>query len=329
MAQIVGHWESLAEAQKLVQSRLLAGVIQEVYEQGQLASALPVFQIDSESLKYNRQVAPGDAAFYDIGQPIPWGSQQTYEEVSVNLKRCIKQDPVDHFMQLTYKNPNDYVSQAISELRLSCSRTMENEFVYGPTTKGFDGLQALVDSDMQLSMSASLNTTGLALSLAKLDQLIDLIKGGANNRPDLLLMREEIYRRIGQSVRGTQILHRQEGDAVSNVATEIKSYNGIPMMKSDFLTQTEAIASGLYSAKTGGLTSTIFAIRFGQIPDGGLSMGFGGSVGMGELFEYIVFPHLEGYDAGGHRLKAYICLALGSTKALGALHGILDGAVTA
>ena len=33
---IVGHWESLTEAQKLVQSKLLKGVVQEVIEEGSL-----------------------------------------------------------------------------------------------------------------------------------------------------------------------------------------------------------------------------------------------------------------------------------------------------
>jgi len=44
---IVGHWANLAEAQKLVQSKLLAGVVQEVIEEGQLLPMLPVFAICS------------------------------------------------------------------------------------------------------------------------------------------------------------------------------------------------------------------------------------------------------------------------------------------
>ena len=52
---IVGHFESLAEAVKLVQSELLAGVVQETFEEGQLLRYLPVTTIDSKSLLYNRE----------------------------------------------------------------------------------------------------------------------------------------------------------------------------------------------------------------------------------------------------------------------------------
>ena len=52
---IVGHWASLSEAQKLVQSKLLKGVVAEIIETGSLLPELPVMGISSESILYNRE----------------------------------------------------------------------------------------------------------------------------------------------------------------------------------------------------------------------------------------------------------------------------------
>ena len=115
---IVGHWESLTEAQKLVQSKLLAGIVQEVYEEGHLLSMLPVMAIDSQSLVYNRESTLPSANFYDIHEQIPWTADVDYTaQKTVTLKRVARQDVLDRFMMDTYKDPNDYRTIVLSELR--------------------------------------------------------------------------------------------------------------------------------------------------------------------------------------------------------------------
>ncbi|KKM22293.1 hypothetical protein LCGC14_1626760, partial [marine sediment metagenome] len=84
---IVGYYASLAEAVKFVQSKLLAGVVQEIYEVGQLLPMLPVFTIDGLSVKYNRQTTPPSASFYDIHEQIPFTAQATGDQKEVELKR--------------------------------------------------------------------------------------------------------------------------------------------------------------------------------------------------------------------------------------------------
>ena len=100
---IVGHFASLSEAQKLVQSKLLAGVVQEVYEEGQLLRRMPVMTIDSRSVIYNREETLPSAAFYDIHEQIPWTADVAYTaQVEVWLKRIARQDILDKFMMIEH-----------------------------------------------------------------------------------------------------------------------------------------------------------------------------------------------------------------------------------
>lgn len=328
--EVIGHWESLAEAQRLTRSVLLQGVIEEIINEGELIPRLPVFQITGLKLEYNREIDPGTAAFYNPGEQIPWGGTVKYNPVEAALKEVMKQNPLDNFIAKNYRNINDYRAQMISELRKACMITVENENIYGPSDKGYDGLHALSDDTPAMTIHNSNNGdgTGDPLSFDKLDQLIDLVKPA----PDILLMNGTLIRRISQAGRGTLAaapLILQIADN-SRIAAPVTYYRDVPLVKSTYMTQTETITSGnAYSAKTGGLTSSIFAIRFGQVLDGGLCLGFGGQGGnVGELFEHVYFENLENYNAEGHRLLAYLCLALGCTKSLARLDGITDAAPT-
>ena len=99
-------------------------------------------------------------------------------------------------------------------------------------------------------------------------------------------------------------------------------YRGVRIVRTDYLTQTELSASSKFSAKTGGYTSSIFAIRFGAVEEGGLCLVTGSP-----MFDLTEFPDLEDKDAERFRLKWYVNQALGSSKAIARIDGILDTAI--
>ena len=90
-------------------------------------------------------------------------------------------------------------------------------------------------------------------------------------------------------------------------------YDGIPVLESDFMVDTETIASGAFSAKTGGAASTIFAVKTGEGRLAGLTNG-------GLQVEEV--GKLETKDARRWRCKWYVSLALFSTLALSRIDGI-------
>jgi hypothetical protein len=92
------------------------------------------------------------------------------------------------------------------------------------------------------------------------------------------------------------------------------------VLESDFMVDTEAISSATYNAKTGGATSSIFAVRVGEGELAGLTNG-------GIQVEEV--GALETKDARRWRCKWYVSLALFSTLALGRLDGISSADVVA
>jgi hypothetical protein len=100
----------------------------------------------------------------------------------------------------------------------------------------------------------------------------------------------------------------------------IMFYDGIPVFESDFLVDTEAIASGAFSTKTGGASSTIFAVKAGEGRLAGLTNG-------GIQVENV--GYLETKDARRWRCKWYVSLALFSSLAIFRIDGISSADVVA
>jgi hypothetical protein len=151
---------------------------------------------------------------------------------------------------------------------------------------------------------------GATLSLTKVDELIDAVKGG---KPDMLLMSRRSRRKL-------QVLARA---AYSNVEVGkgalgefVQLYNGIPIAISDWILDTHAVGSSLESAYTGGACSTIYALQFGEGALCGLSSP--------EMLQVERLGSLETKDASRTRIKWYTSLALFASVKAAALIGVKD-----
>lgn len=153
--------------------------------------------------------------------------------------------------------------------------------------------------------------TGASLTLAKLDELIDAVKGG---KPDLLLMSRRSRRKINALVRaaGSGMMETDR----DNWGNFITLYNGIPVGVNDWILNTHVLAAGVESNTTGGACSTIYAVQFGE---GALS----GLTGPGGLTVEKI-GSLETKDATRTRIKWYCSLALFSTLKAAAMIGVQD-----
>jgi hypothetical protein len=328
---IVGHWESLSEAQKLVQSKLLAGVVQEVYEEGQLLHELPVFAIDSKSILYNRESTLPSAAFYDIHEQIPWQADVDYTtQKEAVLKRVARQDVLDKFMMDTYRDPNDYRTIVLSELRKGCMRTIEDKIIYGDVDNDaaeFDGLGHLFDTDAAggeafgSSQWYDMGGSAAPVSVMVMRQLIDMVRP----KPDILLMSRTLRNVISAAAFEKGIASTIPVGSITygkdDFGKRIDYFDGIRILISDYMLNETDNTTDKDAGNDSGICSC-YAIRFGQIIDGGLCLCTGGNTGGPEFFMMKELEALEDYDASGIRLTAYCCLALGSSKALAGINSI-------
>jgi hypothetical protein len=266
------------------------------------------------ALTYNRENAMATAAFFDVGDT--WAeSTPTFTQVQTTLKILGGDADVDQYIATTRSNVQD-IEAAVLELKAKAvAHEFEDEFVYGDTAvdaKGFDGLHKLCPAGQQAHQGSG--TTPAALSLKKLDEAIDLIRPG---KPDFLLMSRRTRRGISAYSRAlTSPIHFEPGD----FGRRALYYDGIPVFESDFIVDTEAIASGAFSAKTGGASTTIFAVKVGEGLLSGLTNG-------GIQVENV--GALETKDARRWRCKWYVSLALFTTVALARLDGISSADVVA
>ena len=328
---IVGHFEDLAEAQKLVQSKLLAGVVQQIYEEGQLLHELPVMVIDSKSVKYNREYTNPTAAFYNIHEQIPWTADQNFTtQKEAELKRIARQSILDRFIMDTYKDPNEYRTIVLSSLTKGCLSFLEDKFVYGDVDNDaaeFDGIGHLFDTDAAGSEAFGssqwydMGGSAAPVSIAIMRQLIDMCKP----KPSILLMSRTLRNVISAAAFEKGIASTIPVGSITYGKNEfgarIDYFDGIRILVSDYMLNETDNTTDKDSGNNSGVCSC-YAIRFGQIMDGGLCLCVGGNTGGSEFFKIKELEALEDYDAAGIRLTAYCCLALGSSKALAGIHSI-------
>jgi len=357
MAEVVGHWANLAEAEKLTQTVLQAGVVQTVIEQGDLLPMMPVKQLNGKSLTYNREkawTASNGAAFYSIHEQIPWTADQEYATpIEVALKRIARQDSVDKFLQSTYGNVNDYRAVLLAELAKRMTRFTEHMLIYGDKDNGgdkqFDGLHAMnqetptVDISSAVEGDTNIDNGNAALALSTLRMMLDTCKVDQVGRQNVaILIPRVLGRRFDAGYQEAGFVRASVTVSLANlvigareIGGRISFFDGIPLIRSDYLVA-EQPDTGLSGANkrdlytSGTRNYSIFVIRFGHTEEGGLETLFG-DVGVTEgqfsPFRHEMFDKLENYDAGGERLVTYIAPALGAVHSLGRIVDITDAAL--
>jgi hypothetical protein len=303
---------TLTEAAKLSNDILLQGVVETIVKDSPILQELPFIEIVGNGLTYNQEKTLPTIDFYDVGDA--WvESTPTFEQKTANLKIMGGDADVDNFLKATRSNIQD-LEAAVVELKAKALREkFEETFVYGDATtnpKQFDGLAELIDTASASDQVIAMGATGATLTLAKLDELIDAIKGG---KPGILLMSRRSRRKINALVRAVGGMMETDRDKWGNF---IQLWDGIPIGVSDWILDTHTLVDSLETAYTGGTCSTVYALQFGE---GALC----GLTAPGHLtVEHI--GSLETKDASRTRIKWYCSLALFSSIKAAALIGVQD-----
>ena len=306
---------TLTEAAKLATDVMRAGVIETTVKESPVLQFLPFVDVVGNSLLYTRENVAPTASWFAVGDTWTEGVS-TFTQVSANLKILGGDADVDRYISQTRSNVQD-IEAAVIELKAKAvARQLEDTFLYGDAAANaneFTGLHKTVAAPQRVPMGSG--AIPAALSLAKLDEMIDLVRPG---KPDLLIMSRRTRRGLSAYARANQ---SPVTYSVDQFGQQVAFYNGIRIAVSDYLTDTETIASGTYSAKTGGSSSSIFAVKFGEdalvgIHNGGLTVE---SLGP-----------LEQKDARRYRIRWYVngCV-LFATPAAAVIDGISAGAVVA
>ncbi len=302
----------LEEAAKLSNDMLLQGIVETVIKESPVLQRLPFIEIVGNGLTYNQEKTLPGIDFYDVGDT--WvESTPTFEQKTANLKIMGGDADVDNFLKATRSNVQD-LEAAIIEMKAKALRQkFEEIFIYGNSAtspKQFDGVRKLVNTASASDQVIAMSATGAALTLAKMDELVDAVKGG---KPDLLLMSRRSRRKLGALLRADGSTVQTDRDKWGNF---IQFWDGIPVGVNDWILDTHTVAASLETGTTGGTNSTIYAVQFGEGALCGLTSAGG--------IQIESIGSLESKDASRTRVKWYTALALFSSVKAAALIGVQD-----
>jgi len=304
---------TLNEAAKLSNNMLLQGVVETIIKDSPIVQRLPFIEIVGNGLTYNQEKTLPEIDFYDVGDT--WAeSTPTFEQKTTTLKIMGGDADVDNFLKATRSNLQD-LEAAVIELKAKALKDkFEETFIYGDSatnSKQYDGLRKLIDTTTASDQVIAMGATGDTLTLSKLDELIDAVKGG---KPNILLMSRRSRRKINALVRasgsGTMVTERDE------FGSFIDLWDGIPIGVSDWILDTHTLTDSVETGTTGDTCSTVYAIQFGE----------GALCGLTSPGHLQIEPvgSLETKDASRTRIKWYVSLALFSSVKAAALIGVKD-----
>lgn len=327
MATAGGAWAALAEAALLTQNQFVAGVKPEIIKAGQLIPKLPPVEINGPALQWNRENVIPSGAFHAIGDA--WTGSEDLDHTQVTLSLAIHGDQknIDQFVRRRYSNKQDMLDVVVKQTIKGLTHKLEDLILYEATS--FTGFHGLVVSGQ--SLHAGSGTTGGAMSAAKMDELVDLVRVADNEEemPSMFLaMPRALARRVSQSDRGGTTsypvinIQQAAGDNKVNVSHQAGSWLGKSIVRSDFMVMTEAISGGAYSAKTGGVTGSVLAFH--------ADSDVGAFLGVGSPMLKMEGPHpREGARGEWLRIDSELAPGIMITKCVARYDGITDVAMTA
>ena len=293
------------EAEKLSNNTLEAGVIDEIIDRDDLFAVLPFMKVNSKAYLYNREDTLAGADFLDPNEEIK-ESASTFKEVVAKLRILAGDVDIDKFLDTTMGDTNNQMAIQIAKKAKGVARQFHQTLATGDVAvkpKSFDGIHKLVTAEQTISMGED----GGALTLAKLDELCDMIPLGA----DVLVMRRgtiRAFRSLLRATYGTDAVMQQ----LENFGRPMLTHNGIPIIMNEFLAADEVQGAATK-------TCSVYAVRLNEAD--GLHGIYGGE-SAGIVVENI--GTVQNKDATRIRLKWYVGLALKSTRSLARLKGVVN-----
>jgi hypothetical protein len=249
---------TLLEAAKLSQTPLQRGVIEVFPRTSPVLERLPFLDVASDSYKYNQEEALPGIAFRGIGEGYK-ESTGVINPVTETLAILGGVSDVDRALVKTQGNINDLRAIHDGLKAKAAALFYTKNFFRGNTDedpKGFDGLEKRLTGGQVIDAGSS--SGGDALTLPKLDELIDAVAGG----PDVLFMSKTMRRKVNTLIRAANQAIETVSDSFGRM---IMAYAGVPIAVIENDEADDPILGFDEAAPGGGssVSTSIYAVRFG------------------------------------------------------------------
>ena len=304
---------TLIEAAKSSPNPVQSGIIELYAQNSDILRTLPFNNISGNALRYNREETLPGVGFRGVNEAYS-EDVGVINPVTEPLVIAGGDLDVDKFILTTMGADQRSVREAMKVKALAHRWT--KAFIKGDNAtepREFDGLQIRLTGTQKITAGSTAN--GSALSLAKLDELIDAV-----DNPTHLIMNRTMRRRLSAAAR----LYTVGGFltyGLDEFGRQVAAYNGLPILVVDQDSTGTDILAFDETASSGTATATsIYCVSFG---DGMFSGIQSGGVMVTDLGELDTKPVVR------TRVEWYSGIALFHAKAAARLWTIGDLAVVA
>ncbi len=298
-------------------------VIDRLVKDSDILQKLPFETLLGNSDTYVTVTTDSGAAFYAVGDT--WTeSTPSLTSATVTLKVMGGDADIDNFLLATRANKLDLKGTILNNKTKAVQYKFLDTFFYGNATSypnEFNGLQVLISNSTYNTVSVGSSGTPAVLSIAKLQQAIDLIPNSWEKQVNGIWITKTLRR-------GIQTYLDTVGDKFVMVPDRngygkmIEYFRGMEIHTDDHILNTETISSGVFSASTGGASTSIFILTF----DSEAVCGVQG----GEGLKTVPLGDLETKDASRFRIKWYCGLKFKDLRSSVKVDGVTAaGTVTA
>lgn len=305
---------TLVEAAKQSQNLIQSAIIEMYARSSDILAVLPFVTISGNALRYNREETLPGIGFRGVNEAYP-ESTGILNPVTEPLVIAGGDLDVDKFIVTTMGVSQRSVQEAMKVKSLALAWT--KQFVKGDSKsdpRGFDGLQVRLTNNQLLWAGGT--DGGDALSLSKLDELIDAVE-----QPTHLLMSKAMRRRLTAASRNTSV-----GGFITytkdSFGRTVSVYNDLPILIIDTDNEGNSIL-GFDEVGATGSTATATSIYCVSLNDGmlgGIQSGTMMATDLGELETKPVYRT---------RIEWYAGIACYHGRAAARLGGIKDAPVVA
>lgn len=351
MAESGGHWLNIAEAEKLTQSTLLPGVVDEDIKRGNPYALLPLVQANhtGTSIKWLRSnvTCQGDIVNISRGTTRTWTESVTYAAQEAILRGCNISRTLDKYIPSIYGTFNDYEEVVFKEMQDAMKKEIGDkvfydDFTYDASSMQMDGLHAIAAESYGQVWDIDAAETALSLNSWRI--LLDEMKQGV----DFWLAPFFVPRRLSAAREEKGFVGLATATAGNlGYITQMPNqwgepqmfFGGKPIISSDFLVA-EQVNTGLGSDARAKYTSgtkqySIFGIKLGSKGLGEVDPGLRLAFGRMEDDDQVDFMSLEYFkqletlvNTKGMSLTAFTALLPGSAMCVGRIFDFTDAAIT-
>jgi len=290
--------QTLAEAQKLINNQIISGVAEDIITTSPIWQAMPWSSYEGQAILVNRENALGDAQHLAVGGTITAKAAATFTQATYTAVTTIGDAELNGLVAAQSSSAGvDQMAAEISSKAKSVGRLLQTGVATGDgSSPNLNSLHTLVDASQYTTASA-----GQALSLALMDELLDLVKA-KDGEVDWIMMPARTLRAYKALVRALGGVNETMAFTMPNGTTRnVSVYEGVPIFQNDYLSVAET-ANGA-ALTTGALTSVYAGCWDDGTEKVGVSMIYPASTQMGISVENV--GAMETKDESIVRVKSY------------------------